>query len=497
MGMSGSTYNVDLINDVTFQANEVAALGAPGEQAVTNNGNGTYTEDGSTYGGAFSDFDGPNPAANVATVTFDAYNASAAPGIVTYSLTYQNGTVVPGFGGEVIGWNSTSVLIEDITGFVANNQSQGTWEGTLNPDDVLWVSAQDISYDNGDNGGNGPNFPVNWGTSGTQPDFTTLICFGVGTAILTPRGEVAVESLRAGDRVTLAAGGTAPIVWIGKGKVLATRGRRNAATPVIVRKGSLGDNVPNRDLRVTKAHSFYIDGVLIPVEFLVNHRSIIWDDRAREFELYHIELENHDVLVANGAPAESYRDDGNRWLFQNANSGWGQPPKAPCAPVMTGGPIVDAIWRRLLERAGPRPNVPLTGDPDLHVMVDGMRVEASECHGLVHVFRLNAGSDEMRIVSRAAAPAELGLARDPRVLGVALRSLVVRQGTRFHVLEAADSLLAQGFHGFEQDNAFRWTDGDAVVPAALFEGFTGPVELVLQLGGTTQYLDQGVALLAA
>ena len=70
--------------------------------------------------------------------------------------------------------------------------------------------------------------------------------------------------------------------------------------------------------------------------------------------IYHIELETHDVLVANGAPAESYRDDGNRWLFQNANPGWDLPPQAPCAPVLTGGPVVDAIWRRLLDRAGPR-----------------------------------------------------------------------------------------------------------------------------------------------
>ena len=73
---------------------------------------------------------------------------------------------------------------------------------------------------------------------------------------------------------------------------------------------------------MTKGHSFHLDGVLIPVEFLVNHRSILWDDRAQEVSIYHIELETHDVLLANGAAAESYRDDGNRWLFQNANTGW-------------------------------------------------------------------------------------------------------------------------------------------------------------------------------
>jgi hypothetical protein len=88
-----------------------------------------------------------------------------------------------------------------------------------------------------------------------------------------------------------------------------------------VRKGALADNVPHHDLRTTKGHSLFIDDVLIPVEFLVNHRSIFWDDRAQEVIVYHIELETHDALIANGAAAESYRDDGNCWLFQNANSG--------------------------------------------------------------------------------------------------------------------------------------------------------------------------------
>jgi hypothetical protein len=41
---------------------------------------------------------------------------------------------------------------------------------------------------------------------------------------------------------------------VGLGRVLATRGQRSAATPVIIRKGALADNVPNHDLRVTKGH---------------------------------------------------------------------------------------------------------------------------------------------------------------------------------------------------------------------------------------------------
>ena len=192
--------------------------------------------------------------------------------------------------------------------------------------------------------------------------------------------------------------------WIGHGCVQATRGQRTPATPVIVRKGALADNVPHHDLRVTKGHSLYIDGVLIPVEELINHRSIHWDDRAQEAEIYHIELETHDVLIANGAPAESYRDDGNRWLFRNANSGWHLPPQEPCAPLLTGGPVDDAIWRRLLDRAGPRLSVPLTDDPDLHLLVDGQRVDGSAQAGGIHVFRLQRRPSSVRVISARTRP---------------------------------------------------------------------------------------------
>jgi hypothetical protein len=85
---------------------------------------------------------------------------------------------------------------------------------------------------------------------------------------------VPVQALNPGDTVATAHNGPPKVVWVGKGKVLATGGRRSAATPVIVRKGALADNVPHRDLHVTKAHALYIDDVLIPVEFLVNHQTI-------------------------------------------------------------------------------------------------------------------------------------------------------------------------------------------------------------------------------
>jgi len=90
-------------------------------------------------------------------------------------------------------------------------------------------------------------------------------------------------------------------------------------------------------------------------------------------------------------------------------------------------------------------------------------------------------------MSRAGAPAELGFARDPRVLGVAVRQVRLWQGKRLRVLDAADATLVERFHAFEQDNCIRWTDGDAALPAALFADVERACELELWVDGATRY----------
>ena len=325
----------------------------------------------------------------------------------------------------------------------------------------------------------------------------TVLCFCVNTLIQTPTGQVPVQHLSIGDHVQTASGTPRPIIWIGKGKVLATRGRRSAATPVIVRKHALADNMPNQDLHLTKGHALYLDGMLIPVEELVNHRTIEWDDRAQEVEVFHIELATHDVLIANGAPAESYRDDGNRWLFQNAISRDSLPLQPPCAPVVTDGPIVDAIWRRLLDRAGPRKDLVLTEDPDAYLLVDGKRINPIDRHGDELAFRLPAHRQRIRICSHSAIPQELGLARDPRRLGIAVRRIVLALARGQRTIEADSTLLADGFHAFEPGNGLRWTNGDAAVPTSLFAQSAGPGVLVLHLGASMRYPNGGRSITAS
>ncbi|HUN41184.1 MAG TPA: Hint domain-containing protein [Acetobacteraceae bacterium] len=437
--------------------------------------------------------------------TIDAGVTLNGPGAITLNAGATldvAGTVASGesivFGGNnaTLVMETTASMSGAVTGFAPGD--------TI---DLRGVSYSSVSFVNGTLDYMGPagsaSFPLalaqpatvhatNDGANGAD----VTLCFCAGTRLATPRGEDRVERLAAGDTVLTANGAVRRILWVGAGKVLAARGRRSAATPVIVRKGALADNVPYHDLRITKGHALWLDDVLIPVEFLVNHRSILWDDRAQEVSLYHIELDRHDVLLANGAPAESYRDDGNRWLFANANNGWGQPPLQPCATVLTGGPVVDAVWGRLLERAGPRPGVPMTDDPDLHLLIDGVRIDAAWRDGSMHLFRFVARPDCVRVASRSGVPQEWGLARDPRPLGVALRRVVVRRGAGLAMLEADDPRLTRGFHGFEPELGVRWTDGDAVLPVELFESFSGLIDVELYLGGATRYPADLMALAA-
>jgi hypothetical protein len=77
------------------------------------------------------------------------------------------------------------------------------------------------------------------------------------------------------------------------------------------------------------------------------------------------------------------------------------------------------------------------------------------------------------------------LARDPRSLGVAVRRLVVWRKGRPTVIESNDLGLIEGFHDYETDNGFRWTNGNALLPVALCGG--GITNLELNIAATTQY----------
>jgi Hint domain/Subtilase family len=155
---------------------------------------------------------------------------------------------------------------------------------------------------------------------GNNVDFTAAIgaaagvavvaCFAAGTRIATIGGDVPVEALRIGDRVIRAQGGCERIVSIRNRRIIcAQHPRPNMVWPVRVRAHSFGRGLPRRDLYLSPDHALYLDRVLVPVKYLVDGERIE-PVPCEAVTYFHVELPRHDVLLAEGLPAESYLDTG-------------------------------------------------------------------------------------------------------------------------------------------------------------------------------------------
>ena len=151
----------------------------------------------------------------------------------------------------------------------------------------------------------------------------------------------------------------------------------------------------------------------------------------------------------------------------------------------------------MLDHAGPRALPRLTDDPDLHLLVDGTRVDPQYRHGSLYGFRLPCNPRSVAVDYRSGVPAELGIARDPRSVAVALRQVVVREGGKFMLFDADDERLTMGFHDYEADCHLRWTDGYAELSAKAFARFDRGAEVMLHLGGATRYPDDRASARAA
>jgi autotransporter passenger strand-loop-strand repeat protein len=184
-------------------------------------------------------------------------------------------------------------------------------------------------------------------------------CFAAGTRIATARGPVPVEALRVGELVRLAEGGTAPLRWLGYRRVAPRRHPRPAdMQPVRVAAHAFGLGRPGRVVRLSPDHAVFVDGVLIPVRYLLNGATLRQEDVAA-VTYWHVELPAHAVLLAEGLPCESFLDTGNRAAFANGGDVVQQHPafaraiwdRAGCAPLVTEGPVRGAVYRRLLAQA--------------------------------------------------------------------------------------------------------------------------------------------------
>ena len=86
--------------------------------------------------------------------------------------------------------------------------------------------------------------------------------------------------------------------------------------PVRIRAGAFGEGQPHTDLLVSPDHAIYVDGVLVPARLLFNGVTIVQED-VTEITYFHLELPEHEVILAQGLACESYFNTGDRSAFAN------------------------------------------------------------------------------------------------------------------------------------------------------------------------------------
>jgi hypothetical protein len=200
-------------------------------------------------------------------------------------------------------------------------------------------------------------------SGGTQ---ITVACYRRGTRIATPTGDMPIETLRIGDPVLTASGKAQPVHWIGhRFHAAETVARERLIQPIRVHAGALGPRLPRRDLDISPHHALLLshngENVLVPVCRLVNGVSIRRLSDSVPVAYIHVELRNHDAILAEGQPAETFIDHDSRDTFDNAADYVALYPDEVlraarfCAPRVEDGATLARIREQIDARAGLQP----------------------------------------------------------------------------------------------------------------------------------------------
>ncbi len=139
---------------------------------------------------------------------------------------------------------------------------------------------------------------------------TQMPCFVAGTLIDTPRGPVAVETLRAGDLVQTLDDGPQPISWLG---AQTTRAEGDFA-PICISAGSFG---ATQDVWVSPQHRVLVRDiwadllfgepeVLVKAKDLVNGKTVRRIPSDGSVTYVHFLFDCHQIVKSHGLASESY-----------------------------------------------------------------------------------------------------------------------------------------------------------------------------------------------
>lgn len=299
-------------------------------------------------------------------------------------------------------------------------------------------------------------------------------CFTPGTRIATPQGPIPVEALKQGDQVITASGVVRPIIWVGARAMDFTRHPHPAsAQPVRIAASALAPGVPERDLRLSPDHALWLDGVLVPVKELIDGALITLEHDCAQIVYYHVELDSHDIVLADGVKAESFLDTGHRGLFADRDGPISLHPDLvgdqamqerrvalSCAPLVIDGPILTEIRASLAAR---RAEIGYRLDavtPWLRAGASILAPEIDETKPTIASLTVHL-PDQVRAVDLLCAsfvPAEIDPAsRDRRRLGLAITDIQLDG----HSLPIETVIAATDRHPRAAGDAAIWTRGDA------------------------------------
>ena len=396
----------------------------------------------------------------------DVLSASTI-GVPSITATYNGNGLLTLTGSDTLA--DYQAVLQSVT--YASTASDATNGGTDNSRTITWS--------------------VNDGAASNATTETSMVnitpCYCRGARILTDRGEVAVEELRVGDLAVTASGQRRPIVWIGHRRLdLSRHPDPVAVCPVRISANAFGEGLPRRNLWLSPGHNVASEGALMPISSLINGRSVAQIERDR-VEYWHVELEAHDILLAEGLPAESYLDCGNRAAFANGGAFIeAHPDFAPkywadtCLPLVKQGPLITAAKARLIARLvdeGHR----VVQEANPHIVVDGRRIEPFRASEMQLAFTLPPGGREIALRSNVFVPAHtIAESVDSRELGICVAQLRIDGET---VALDCDEACTVGWREAEFVHgifARRWTSGAALLPA-------GARNVIVDLAGIGYY----------
>ena len=320
---------------------------------------------------------------------------------------------------------------------------------------------------------------------------TDAPCFCAGTHILTDHGERTVDDLVVGDLVVTGQDGVEtlmPVRWIGRRHiVIARHAEPEHVEPIRIACDAIATGLPAHDLLVSPDHALYLDGLLIQARQLVNHMTITRDISRVSVTYYHVELDRHSILRADGLPCESYLDTGNRGQFDPTgnlvslhNLTGVHCRQQSCAPFATSATMVQPVWKRLAERARAAGHAEPVRQTE-RALMPWLETEHGETLAPSRddnrlCFALPSGCLQVRLRSHSDLPATLApWSDDRRRLGVAISAMVLREGNWRQELALTRLDNQAGWWPLEMADglAWRWTDGDGWItlpePAAAIE----------------------------